>query len=184
VEHISQRFLEFTTEYVFERFLDHPPSEEEAAEAAGLIRRLRPLAQQTVDAELARAMRLRATEHIRRHLGEAAAAPAPRASVTTTEAATATVTERATATVTVASPPATPPPTADVPLPEPTVRAVRELVGAGQVAAFVAAAAEREVAARRMDALTAAARRNAAAATATDPDPDGNGPSHLGNSGA
>ncbi|SDM98589.1 MerR family transcriptional regulator [Actinacidiphila guanduensis] len=183
VEHISQRFLEFTTEYVFERFLDHPPSEEEAAEAAGLIRRLRPLAQQTVDAELARAMRLRATEHIRRHLGEAVAAPAPGASVTTTEAAT--VTERGTGTVTAAPAPATPPSTADVPLPEPTVRAVRDLVGAGQVAAFVAAAAEREVAARRMDALTATARRNAAAAatTATDPDPDGNGRSHLGNSG-
>ncbi|WP_069466452.1 MerR family transcriptional regulator, partial [Actinacidiphila rubida] len=71
VEHISERFLEFTTEYVFQRFLHHPPSEEEVAEAAGLVRRLRPLAQQTVDAELARAMRMRATEHIRRHLGGA-----------------------------------------------------------------------------------------------------------------
>jgi hypothetical protein len=86
-----------------------------------------------VDAELARAMRTRATEHIRRHLGDAL-------------------------------PPADPTPgparpsgedvPVPVPLPEATVAAVRALVGAEQVPLFVAAATDREVAARRMDALT------------------------------
>lgn len=65
VEHIASRFLEFTAEHVFARYLgEHPPSDAEAAEAASLVRRLRPLAQQTVDAELARAMRLFATRHL------------------------------------------------------------------------------------------------------------------------
>lgn len=71
VEHIAARFLEFTTEHVFARCLDgpHRPSDADAAEAASLVRRLRPLAQQTVDAELARAMRLLAVRQLRRHLG-------------------------------------------------------------------------------------------------------------------
>ncbi|MYS24972.1 MerR HTH family regulatory protein [Streptomyces sp. DvalAA-14] len=133
VEHISERFLEFTTEYVFQRFLQHPPTDAEAAEAADLIRRLRPLAQQTVDAELARAMRTRATEHIRRHLGDAGPPtdPAPQP----------------------ARPPVNDQPV-PVPLPPTTVAAVRALVGPDQVSAFVAAATDREVATRRMDALT------------------------------
>ena len=64
VEHIAARFLEFTTEHVFARYLRGPdrPTDAEAAEAAALVRRLRPLAQQTVDAELARAMRLLAVQ--------------------------------------------------------------------------------------------------------------------------
>jgi hypothetical protein len=41
-----------------------------------------------------------------------------------------------------------------VTLPAATVAAVRDLVGAPHVAEFIAAAADREVAARRMDALT------------------------------
>lgn len=70
VEHIASRFLEFTTEHVFARYLGHvPPTDADAAEAATMVRRLRPLAQQTVDAELARAMRLFATRHLQRHLG-------------------------------------------------------------------------------------------------------------------
>ncbi|NXY94294.1 MerR family transcriptional regulator [Streptomyces sp. BR123] len=70
VEHIASRFLEFTTEHVFARYLGQvPPTDADAAEAAALVRRLRPLAQQTVDAELARAMRLFATRHLQRHLG-------------------------------------------------------------------------------------------------------------------
>jgi DNA-binding transcriptional MerR regulator len=124
VEHISERFLEFTTEYVFQRFLEHPPTDEEAAEAADLVRRLRPLAQQTLDAELARAMRVRATAHIRRHLVNALPPPGP------------------------------PPADIPVPLPAPTVAAVRALVGPDHVPAFVAAATAREVAARQMDELT------------------------------
>lgn len=70
VEHIAARFLEFTTEHVFARYLGHrPPTDADAAEAAELVRRLRPLAQQTVDAELARAMRTFATRHLQHHLG-------------------------------------------------------------------------------------------------------------------
>ncbi|MDQ1009730.1 hypothetical protein QFZ82_004215 [Streptomyces sp. V4I23] len=61
-EHIAARFLEFTAEHVFAGFPAHqPPTDAEAAEAAVLVRRLHPLAQQTVDAELARAMRVFAT---------------------------------------------------------------------------------------------------------------------------
>ncbi|MGK5630267.1 hypothetical protein ACSNOD_17655, partial [Streptomyces sp. URMC 123] len=44
-----------------------------------------------------------------------------------------------------------------VPLPADTVRAVRELVGPVNAPAFIAAAADREVLARRMDDLTTAA---------------------------
>ncbi|MFI1174090.1 MerR family transcriptional regulator [Streptomyces melanogenes] len=126
VEHIAARFLDFTTEHVFARYLGHrPPTDAEAAEAAGLVRRLRPLAQQTVDAELARAMRLFATRHLQQHLG--ATAPAA---------------------------PADPDPR-PVPLPAHTLRAVQDLVGPENVAAFISAAAEREVQSRTLDALSA-----------------------------
>ncbi|GGP69480.1 MerR family transcriptional regulator [Streptomyces melanogenes] len=126
VEHIAARFLDFTTEHVFARYLGHrPPTDAEAAEAAGLVRRLRPLAQQTVDAELARAMRLFATRHLQQHLG--ATAPAV---------------------------PAAPDPR-PVPLPAHTLRAVQDLVGPENVAAFISAAAEREVQSRTLDALSA-----------------------------
>ncbi|MFF3791510.1 MerR family transcriptional regulator [Streptomyces sp. NPDC001981] len=127
VEHIASRFLEFTTEHVFARYLGHrPPTDADAAEAAELVRRLRPLAQQTVDAELARAMRMFATRHLQHHLGAdtpldsgpAAAEPRP------------------------------------VLLPPDTIGAVQQLVGPQNVAAFVAAAAEREVQTRTLDALT------------------------------
>ncbi|MEU9474257.1 MerR family transcriptional regulator [Streptomyces sp. NPDC048191] len=71
VEHIAARFLEFTTEYVFAGYLGDPGlrTDAHAAEAASLVRRLRPLAQQTMSAELARAMRSLATRHLRTHLG-------------------------------------------------------------------------------------------------------------------
>ncbi|MFE2609482.1 MerR family transcriptional regulator [Streptomyces mirabilis] len=123
VEHIAARFLEFTTEHVFARYLgEHPPSDAEAAEAASLVRRLRPLAQQTVDAELARAMRPFATRHLCERLG--------------------------------AGPSQDPgDETRSVQLPVATMRAVETLVGSAQVAAFVAAAVEREVQARTLDHL-------------------------------
>ncbi|MGW6455642.1 MerR family transcriptional regulator [Streptomyces sp. NPDC055078] len=125
VEHIAARFLEFTTEHVFARYLGHrPPTDADAAEAAALVRRLRPLAQQTVDAELARAMRTFATRHLHRHLtadGPPPAGPEPRS----------------------------------IALPPETIRAVRALVGPRNTAAFIAAAAEREVRARTLDALAA-----------------------------
>ncbi|MFE1287700.1 MerR family transcriptional regulator [Streptomyces sp. NPDC058751] len=69
VEHMASRFLEFTAEHVFARRPgERPPSDAEAAEAASLVRRLRPLAQRAVDAELARAMRMSATRHPSRRL--------------------------------------------------------------------------------------------------------------------
>ncbi|MEW2559103.1 MerR family transcriptional regulator [Streptomyces griseorubiginosus] len=125
VEHIAARFLEFTTEHVFSRYLRGPdrPTDAEAAEAAALVRRLRPLAQQTVDAELARAMRLLAVRQLRQHLGsqeDAEGRPASRS----------------------------------VAVPEETMRAVERLVGAERAAEFFVLAAEREVRARALDALT------------------------------
>ncbi|WP_405676984.1 MerR family transcriptional regulator [Streptomyces sp. NBC_01511] len=131
VEHIAARFLEFTTEHVFARYLGHrPPTDADAAEAASLVRRLRPLARQTVDAELARAMRLFATRHLQRHLmaGERESAGAE---------------------------------TRSVRLPAETIDAVQGLVGEENVAAFLAAAAERELGARTLDALAATHRQNA-----------------------
>lgn len=133
IEHISERFLEFSTEYVFQRFLQHPPTKEEAAELADLMRRLRPLAQQTLDAELARAMRQRATEHIQRHLGKVPPTPHRTPPAPHAEPSPAEV---------------------PVPLPASTVAAVRALVGPGHVPAFIAAATTREVAARHMDDLS------------------------------
>ncbi|WP_306332371.1 MerR family transcriptional regulator [Streptomyces sp. KL118A] len=125
VEHIASRFLEFTTEHVFARYLGHhPPTEADAAEAASLVRKLRPLAQQSVDAELARAMRLFATRHLRQHLETGGSAP-------------------------VAEGPQ------NVALPASTMQAVQALVGDANAAAFIAAAAEREVQARTLDALAA-----------------------------
>ncbi|MEU0528115.1 MerR family transcriptional regulator [Streptomyces niveus] len=130
VEHIAARFLEFTSEHVFARYLGHhPPTDEDAAEAASLVRRLRPLARQTVDAELARAMRLFATRHLQQHL--MAEDPEPSGALTRS-----------------------------VRLPAATIDAVQALVGEESAAAFIAAAAERELAARTLDALTATHRQS------------------------
>jgi DNA-binding transcriptional MerR regulator len=123
VEHIAHRFLEFTTEHVFARYLEHrPPTDADASEAAALVRRLRPLAQQTVDAELARAMRTFAARHLRQHL-------VPEGPRVEDEA------------------------TRQVALPAATIRAVQQLVGPRNTALFIAAAAERELRARALDAL-------------------------------
>ncbi|MET9455221.1 MerR family transcriptional regulator [Streptomyces canus] len=129
VEHIAARFLEFTTEHVFARYLEgpHQPTDTDAAEAASLVRRLRPLAQQTVDAELARAMRTLAVRHLRQHL-----------------ASDETSDERRTS--------------RSVSVPEETMRAVEGLVGAERAAEFFVLAAEREVRARALDALTSNGR--------------------------
>jgi len=123
VEHIAARFLEFTAEHVFARYLgEHPPTDADAAEAASLVRRLRPLAQQTVDAELARAMQLFAHRQLRRHLG-------------------------------VEHPGQGTEETRTVAVPAATISAVEGLVGAEHSAEFIALAAEREVRARALDAL-------------------------------
>ncbi|MEV5198038.1 MerR family transcriptional regulator [Streptomyces sp. NPDC053720] len=126
VEQIASRFLEFTTEHVFARYLGHrPPTDTDAAEAAAMVRRLRPLAQQTVDAELARAMRMFATRHLHHHLG----ADTPLGSDSPTLA------------------------TQRVDLPPETIRAVQQLVGPENVSAFVTASTEREVQSRTLEAL-------------------------------
>ncbi|MYS33899.1 MerR-like DNA binding protein [Streptomyces sp. KhCrAH-43] len=126
VEQIASRFLEFTTEHVFARWLGHrPPTDADAADAASMVRRLRPLAQQTVDAELARAMRLFATRHLEEHL--TADGPYTPGSVDASEVSVA--------------------------LPTATIEAVEKLVGSAHVAAFVTAAAQREVHKRALDAL-------------------------------
>ncbi|MEU2658320.1 MerR family transcriptional regulator [Streptomyces sp. NPDC007325] len=123
VEHIAGRFLEFTTEHVFARYLEQrPPTDSDAAEAATMVRRLRPLAQQTVDAELARAMRILATRHLQIHLSPD-------------------------------TPPVRDDEPRPVQIPAGTIRAVQALVGAESVAAFVTAATEREVNKRTLDAL-------------------------------
>ncbi|MFJ3951570.1 MerR family transcriptional regulator [Streptomyces libani] len=190
VEHIAARFLDFTTEHVFQQFLDHPPTEAETAEAASLVRRLRPLAQQTIDAELARAMRTLATQYLRHHLSEALPAEArrPGGRPADAEAGTSSVGEAGAGSVPAPGlppvPPPAPGPVADSPtetappsapgsvagprtaadpaavpetvlLPAEAVQAVRALVGAENTAAFIAAAAHREVQARTMDALVA-----------------------------
>ncbi|GAA2946339.1 MerR family transcriptional regulator [Streptomyces enissocaesilis] len=137
VEHIAERFLEFTAEHVFARCLGHrPPTDADAADAATLVRRLRPLAQQTVDAELARAMRLFATRRLQQHLGTATPPTPPPSPPPATS-------------------PAAEPESVTVTLPEETVRAVRALVGPARAAAFITAATEREVRARTLDALAA-----------------------------
>ncbi|MEV6016604.1 MerR family transcriptional regulator [Streptomyces sp. NPDC051997] len=124
VEHIASRFLEFTTEHVFARYLgERPPSDAQAAEAASLVRRLRPLAQQAVDAELARAMRHFATRHLSRQL---AAGPVPME----------------------------PGGARPVEVPAGTMRAVERLVGVEHAAEFVTAATERELQTRTLDRLT------------------------------
>lgn len=124
IEHIASRFLEFTTEHVFARFLENgPPTDADAAEAAALVRRLRPLAQQTIDAELARAMRTFATLHLQQHL-----LPEGRPQM-----------EKGTVTVA---------------LPRATTDVVEHLVGRANVAAFVHAATERELHGRTLDTLT------------------------------
>lgn len=124
VEHIASRFLEFTTEHVFARYAGHRRrTDTDAAEAASMVRRLRPLAQHVVDAELARAMSRLAVRHLQKHL------TAPDA-------------------------PAEHPGPQPVLIPASTMQAVQALVGSQGIAAFVAAAAEREVQARTLDALT------------------------------
>ncbi|MEU1460726.1 MerR family transcriptional regulator [Streptomyces sp. NPDC005727] len=122
IEHIAARFLEFTTEHVFARYLDGPShrTDAHADEAASLVRRLRPLARQTVDAELARAMRLFAVRHLRTGLA-AGNPPKPSEGKRCVE------------------------------LPADVIGAVEALVGREQTSAFLALAAERELRARALD---------------------------------
>jgi DNA-binding transcriptional MerR regulator len=63
IGHLARRFVEFSAVEVFARYLGPTPlTDADAARAAEAVRRLRPLAQAAVDAELARAMRQEATK--------------------------------------------------------------------------------------------------------------------------
>jgi hypothetical protein len=75
VEHIAARFPEFTSEYVFARCLDgpHRPTDADAVEAPSLVRRLRPLAQQAVDAQLGNQGRLLTLRQLCQSLGSSEA---------------------------------------------------------------------------------------------------------------
>ncbi|MGQ4484769.1 MerR family transcriptional regulator [Streptomyces sp. SAS_281] len=130
VEQMTSRFLEFTTEHVFARYLGHPRTTDAADDAASMVRRLKPLAQQTVEVELARAMRMFATRHLEGHLASGAYA----------EAVHAAGGEVA------------------VQLPASTINAVEKLVGPKGVGAFIAAATEREVNKRTLDSLASPPR--------------------------
>ncbi|MFJ9612610.1 MerR family transcriptional regulator [Streptomyces noursei] len=167
VEHIASRFLDFTAEHVFQSFLNHPPTEAETAEATALVRRLRPLAQQTIDAELARAMRTLATRYIHHHLAEALSSRTAGASGPSVPSGLQEPTgpvpepELHPGAAGPPGPTAAPRPATGseaVLLPVAAVQAVRDLVGPENTAAFIAAAAQREAHARAMDALAAAAR--------------------------
>lgn len=157
VEHIAARFLEFTTEHVFARYLEHrPPTDADAAEAAALVRRLRPLAQQSVDAELARAMRLFATRHLQQHLSDTqepashpeAESDEPDKPTEPTESDEPEAPKAPDEPVRTSAPPVE-----SIALPAGTIAAVQALVGVANVSTFVAAAAERELHTRTLDAL-------------------------------
>lgn len=62
MEHVARRFVHFAAVEVFPRYVGAGPLDDaDATRAAEAVRRLRPLAQAVVDAELARAMRSEAT---------------------------------------------------------------------------------------------------------------------------
>jgi DNA-binding transcriptional MerR regulator len=62
MEHLARRFVRFAAIEVFPRYVGSAPLDDaDATRAAEAVRRLRPLAQAVVDAELARAMRNEAT---------------------------------------------------------------------------------------------------------------------------
>ncbi|THA27693.1 MerR family transcriptional regulator [Streptomyces sp. RKND-216] len=174
VEHIAERFLTFADRHVFADYLagSGPPTDAEAAEVAGLVRRLRPLARQAVDAELARAMQVLSARTLRAHLrtttGQPDAGGPPMAGFAGTGAAESSGRPEADAPPAAREPQEREPQdrhppqdgrTTPVHLPAATVARVRDMVGEGNVAAFVAAATEREAAARMMDDLAHRRRR-------------------------
>ena len=68
VDRIAARFVELTATHLFDPYGDALPPPEDVPRLAELVRRLRPLAQMSVDAELARAMERHVQEHLGRHL--------------------------------------------------------------------------------------------------------------------
>jgi DNA-binding transcriptional MerR regulator len=66
VDRIAARFVEMTEKHLFDPYGDALPPPEEIPRMAEIVQRLRPLAQMSVDAELARAME----RHVQEHLGK------------------------------------------------------------------------------------------------------------------
>ncbi|WP_394828347.1 MerR family transcriptional regulator [Pendulispora albinea] len=77
MDRIARRFLELSTRHIFARYLGSDPgaipkeSSERIPEITDRVRRLRPLAQSTVNVELARAMRSHALRCVKDMLGRA-----------------------------------------------------------------------------------------------------------------
>ncbi|MGH2727235.1 MAG: MerR family transcriptional regulator, partial [Actinomycetota bacterium] len=66
MDRIAGRFVEIAATHIFDRFGGELPPPEEIPRLAELTRRLRPIVEMVVDAELARAME----RQVRAHLGE------------------------------------------------------------------------------------------------------------------
>lgn len=70
VDRIAARFVGMTAEHLLERYRDKLPPPEDIPRLTELVERLRPLAQMSVDAELARAMERHTQAHLGKHLGK------------------------------------------------------------------------------------------------------------------
>jgi DNA-binding transcriptional MerR regulator len=68
VDRIAKKFVETTEEHLFDPHGEELPPPEDVARLADLVRRLRPLAQMAVDAELARAMERHVQARLSRRL--------------------------------------------------------------------------------------------------------------------
>jgi len=68
VDRIAGRFVQMTAEHLFDPYGEALPPPEDVPRLAELVRRLRPLAEMAVDAELARAMERHVQAHLGRHL--------------------------------------------------------------------------------------------------------------------
>jgi DNA-binding transcriptional MerR regulator len=66
VDRVAARFVEMTATHLFDPYGDELPPAEDLPRLAEIVERLRPLAQMSVDAELARAM----ARHVQAHLGD------------------------------------------------------------------------------------------------------------------
>lgn len=64
MERIAERFIALTATHLWEPYVTHRPDEQPGGDLAELVHRLRPMAQAAVDAELARAMQLKATKYL------------------------------------------------------------------------------------------------------------------------
>ena len=68
VDRIAARFVEMTATHLFDPYGDQLPPPEDVPRLAEIVERLRPLAQMSVDAELARAMERHVQAHLGKHL--------------------------------------------------------------------------------------------------------------------